>query len=419
MATITLTVNDGTTSAADGFILAVAVNSPPEFLSAPITETTEGIFYVYRIVAADVETNTLTITAPVSPTWLTLHDYHNGRATLVGKPLQEDVGDHEVTLRVEDSAGGSATQSFIITVHDRLHPPHAVDDTVATDEDMPVVVNVLDNDDDLDGDPLTLVAWTQPQYGVVGCDTLLATCTYTPTNRLSDYTVVFTYTISDDTFVDRAAVVVNVAADNDPPGITAIDDQSTDEGVPVGPIPFTVGDPDTPIPALLLDKASSNTALVPIENIALGGEGVLRTVTVTPTVMSGAATITISVSDGTSTAVEAFVLTVGTSPVNRPPVADAGPDQLVAASATVTLDGSASTDPDGDALVYGWQQMGGQPVSLSDTGVISPTFTAPSSAGVLTFTLTITDTGGLVDTDEVVVKVTDYFIFLPLVVRNN
>ena len=58
-------------------------------------------------------------------------------------------------------------------------------------------------------------------------------------------------------------------------------------------------------------------------------------------------------------AVVSFSLTVcsGDEPSGRPnlaPVANAGPDQTVATGATVTLDGSASSDADGDALVFSW-----------------------------------------------------------------
>ena len=90
---------------------------------------------------------------------------------------------------------------------------------------------------------------------------------------------------------------------------------------------------------------------------------------------------------------------------NVAPVANAGVDQTVSLSETVTLNGSG-TDDNGDTLIYGWTQTGGPDVTLSSASAQAPTFTAPSTAGVLTFTLTVTDTGSLTDTDEVVVAVT-------------
>jgi uncharacterized repeat protein (TIGR01451 family) len=93
---------------------------------------------------------------------------------------------------------------------------------------------------------------------------------------------------------------------------------------------------------------------------------------------------------------------------NVAPVANAGLDQSTGLSQTVTLDGSGSSDDNGDALTYGWTQTGGPPVALSSATAISPTFTAPSADAVLTFTLALTDSFGLADPtpDEVVVTVT-------------
>ena len=64
--------------------------------------------------------------------------------------------------------------------------------------------------------------------------------------------------------------------------------------------------------------------------------------------------------------------------MNNPPVANAGLDQNVTVNDTVTLDGSGSTDADGDALTYLWSLSvpGGSGATLSDPTAVSPTFVA-------------------------------------------
>jgi subtilisin-like proprotein convertase family protein len=80
---------------------------------------------------------------------------------------------------------------------------------------------------------------------------------------------------------------------------------------------------------------------------------------------------------------------------NNPPNANAGNDQNVYVDSTVTLDGSASNDPDNNLpLTFAWAQSGGPAVTLSSASAVSPTFTAPSTPTVLTFTLTVTDSLG-------------------------
>ncbi|MCY4374767.1 MAG: fibronectin type III domain-containing protein, partial [Spirochaetaceae bacterium] len=102
---------------------------------------------------------------------------------------------------------------------------------------------------------------------------------------------------------------------------------------------------------------------------------------------------------------ESVLATTEPVPGNRAPVADAGPDQTVADGATVTLDGSGSTDPDGDALTHAWTQRSGPPVTLSDPTAARTTFTAPSAPAVLEFALRVADGAGGRDTDTVRVHV--------------
>jgi hypothetical protein len=93
---------------------------------------------------------------------------------------------------------------------------------------------------------------------------------------------------------------------------------------------------------------------------------------------------------------------------NRPPVADAGPDQTVIEGVTVMLDGTNSTDPDGDAVSYLWEQTSGPTVDLSDTTDGRLTFTAPDvgpDGASLSFRLTVSDSRGLQSEDDCIVNV--------------
>src|SRR5262249_40982777 len=111
------------------------------------------------------------------------------------------------------------------------------------------------------------------------------------------------------------------------------------------------------------------------------------------------------VSDSPAVTVSIIVLAA-----NDAPIADAGVDQTVGEGALVTLDGSASSDPDGDTLKFAWTQTAGTPtVTLTNGNTSKPTFRAPfvppSPPTQLTFQLTVTDTGGLTASDTVNVDI--------------
>jgi MYXO-CTERM domain-containing protein len=88
------------------------------------------------------------------------------------------------------------------------------------------------------------------------------------------------------------------------------------------------------------------------------------------------------------------------------PVADAGPDQTVAAGALVTLDASGSRDANPqDTLTFAWTQTSGPTVALGGASTANPTFTAPDAAATLTFQVSVGD-GMFSSTDTVDVQVT-------------
>src|SRR4051812_29993051 len=103
--------------------------------------------------------------------------------------------------------------------------------------------------------------------------------------------------------------------------------------------------------------------------------------------------------------------------VNTPPIANAGPDQIVSAGgnclATVTLNGTASSDPEGDALTYTWttEDLLPPPIFLSNGGsggpVTGPMPTGSVPTGTFTILLTVNDGRGGTATDSVRITVRD------------
>ncbi len=92
--------------------------------------------------------------------------------------------------------------------------------------------------------------------------------------------------------------------------------------------------------------------------------------------------------------------TVKISTINSAPVADAGPDQTSSVGGVVTLDGTGSSDVDGDVLTYSWaftSKPAGSSASLSDPGALSPAFVV-DLPGTYVIGLVVND--GTLDSDS-------------------
>src|SRR5262249_15104645 len=97
---------------------------------------------------------------------------------------------------------------------------------------------------------------------------------------------------------------------------------------------------------------------------------------------------------------------IGALEYNWPPVANAGPAQTVFRRATVSLNGSGSTDPDGDPLTFRWKFLSrpqGSQARLAQATTATPSFVA-DVAGTYVVRLIVND--GLVDSAPATVTVT-------------
>ena len=209
--------------------------------------------------------------------------------------------------------------------------PIAFDDEATTDEDTSVTIDVLENDTDPNGDPLTVVSATAENGTVVINED--GTLTYTPDADFNgDDTI--TYVIADpDGNSDEGAVLVSVAPINDDPD--ARDDVAeTPVNTPVV-IPVLANDIDVDGDALRVTVATSDDGAV-----VINPDG---TIEFSPNPgFEGAATISYTITDdngGTDTA-EVVVL-----------VGNAGPDGIVdGTSDDDVIDLDYMDDPQGDMI---------------------------------------------------------------------
>lgn len=187
---------------------------------------------------------------------------------------------------------------------------------------------------------------------------------------------------------DTVTITVNAGAQ--PPVVNAGPDQTVPEGTQVTLDGSGTTDPDGNI-ALATFRWYEGTTLL--------GTGT----TLPVTLPVGTHTITLQVTDAQGlVGTDTVIITVL---AGQPPVANAGPDQTVTeptpgAGAGVTLNGSASYDPDGNigAATFAWYEG----ATLLGTGTTLPV-TLP--VGVHSITLVVTDTQGLTGTDTVLITV--------------
>ena len=191
--------------------------------------------------------------------------------------------------------------------------------------------------------------------------------------------------------------------DNAAPTIGAIASQTIDEDTATAAIAFTVNDTETPVANLTLSGSSSNLALVPNANIVFGGAGASRTVTVMPAAgQSGAAFITVAVSDGNVSASATFTLSVTDTsppPTNQPPTLSGFADATTFETTplTLTLTVGDDTTPAANLLV----------TAASSNTALLPTSGVVLGGSGATRTLTLTPVAEATGQTTVTVTVSD------------
>ncbi len=308
------------------------------------------------------------------------------------------------TLTVSDG-DLSASDGVTVTVQDTTEPNRRpVADAGANqtvDEGDTVSLNGTGSSDP-EGDTLSY-AWSQTSGTTV---TLTGGSTSSPTftapQVTADTSLVFTLTVSDGDLsaTDTVTVAVqDMSPANRRPVADAGADQTVDEGSTVTLDGTGSSDPE----GVTLTYAWTSGTTVTLT----GGSTSSPTFTAPQVTADTSLVFTLTVSDGDLSATDTVTVTVqDTTEPNRAPVADAGPNQTVDEGDAATLNGTGSSDPDGNTLTYAWTQTSGTSVTLTGASTSSPTFTPPQVTydRSLVFTLTVSD-GEFSSTDTVTVRV--------------
>ena len=376
------------------------VNDAPFFTSAPITSGTEDAAYTYNIVTLDPDTSdTLVITAPTLPGWLTLTDNNDSTATLTGTPANANVGSNNVTLRVNDGTT-DVDQTFTIDVANVNDPPAFTSTPLTTaTEDAAYTYNVTASDPDL-GAVLTFTAPTLPAWltlNPTGNGT--ATLSGTPTNaEVGTHNV--TLSLTDGTVSVDQIFIITVANTNDAPAFTSAPVTNATEDAAYS-YTITAADPD------LGDTLTITAPTLPGWLSFTDNGGGTASLTGTPTNAEvGTHTVTLTVSDGTISVDQVFIITVANT--NDSPAFTSAPITIATQGNFYTYNVIA-TDPDsGDLLTLSTPTLPAW-LTLTPTGNGTATLSGtPTNADVGINNVTLRVNDGTVDVDQVfTINVTD------------
>jgi hypothetical protein len=203
-----------------------------------------------------------------------------------------------------------------------------------------------------------------------------------------------TVTVSDGLLSDSTSFDVFVNAVNDPPLISDVADQATNEDVPITGVQLSVIDVDD---VVSVTATSTNPLLLPAGSVVVSGSGISRILTINPAAnVSGTAAVTLTVSDGQASAETTFNVVVNA--VNDAPTISQISNQTVAEDGSLSNVPFTVVDVDGDSLSVSFSTSNSTllPLSgivLSGTGSnrqisITP---APGLSGTATVTVFVTD----------------------------
>ncbi len=341
---VVITVTDGLLQATSPMSLTVnAVNDAP-VISTIANQTTneDTATAAIAFTITDVDSILLCTSANLSVTSSnvtllpTANIVFGGTApncTVTMNPALNQFGSSNVVITVSDNGTPNlmATSPFSLTVNSVNDAPviSAIANQTTNEDTATAAIPFTITDVDNILSCMTSVSATSSNSTLLPVANIVfggtaPNCTVTMNPALNQFGVSnVVITVTDGLLQATSPLSLTVNAVNDAPVISAISNQFTTEDTATTAIPFTITDVDNILScATSVSATSSNTSLLPVANISIGGTAPNCTVTMTPTLNSnGVSNVVITVTDGLLQATSPFSLTV--SAVNNAPVISA------------------------------------------------------------------------------------------------
>jgi hypothetical protein len=324
--------------------------------------------------------------------------------------LKWQTADVSGTVSQSSFVSGIGSSIFSFTANGTIVASNAAPTANAGADQANIVAGAtvtLDGSGSSDSDgTIATYAWTQTAGTTVTLsNAAIAGPTFTAPTTGSAQNLVFQLTVTDDdgaTHSDSVTigVLAEVVANNAPTANAGADQTNIAAGATVTLDGSGSSDSDGTIASYAWTQTAGTT--VTLSNAAIAGP--TFTAPTTGSDQNLVFQLTVTDDDG---ATHSDSVTIGVL-ANNAPTANAGADQAnIVAGATVTLDGSGSSDSDGTIASYAWTQTAGTTVTLSNAAIAGPTFTAPTTGSDqnLVFQLTVTDDDGATHSDSVTIGV--------------
>uniref|UniRef100_UPI0030DBDAC8 Ig-like domain-containing protein n=1 Tax=uncultured Pseudoalteromonas sp. TaxID=114053 RepID=UPI0030DBDAC8 len=395
---LTYTITDGYSTGNEGIndrtasvtITVTPVNDAPTANTDSATMNEDAPALLVKVLAndSDIDGDTLVITAATAD---------RGSASVVDNKIQytpaaNTNGTAIINYTISDGNGGTATTNLTITIIPVNDAPIANADSATIDEDAaPILINVLANDSDVDGDSLTIsaasadigtasVVGNQIQYTPAADDNGLATVTYT---------------VSDNNGgASTATLTITITPVNDAPIANADTATMAEDAAPIL-VNVLANDSDEDGDSLTISAASAD-----IGSVSVVGNQIQYTPAADD---NGLATVTYTVSDnngGASTA----TLTITITPVNDAPIANADTATMDEDAAPLLIDvliNDIDTDSDNLSITAASADSGS--VSVVDNKLqYTP---AANTNGIVVVSYTVDDGNNATDTGSLSITI--------------